>query len=362
MPELIVPYQGGQVVVSEEAQAAAKAAQEWSHLDSGLTSALTKRGVNNLDPDTQRRLNELRQRMRTSPPKPATVINLHPWSLTFGSNSIFLRGITIPACEPGMPYAYHHIRGYRADKYPREDGTSDFVPIMPIELAAQFVREFSTKETYGGGVIIYEGESHPDKIDLVETYDPIGRLNVTQKHVTEYDEENRPVTVVAEVPIKRKLASIIDEQRKARNAFYFASVQKADHDYKLPDGRGKWLITPNHQSMAQMLFAEGVIPVVPEWNLSSRLEQGLSENNCPACGNSPREGSFKCASCGHILNAFAAYKAGAIEWGHVSMDTMSSDEWEEAEETKTAREMARFDAQARRSSGTKAEKPDKGKK
>ena len=158
MPDVIVPYEGGQVVISEAAQAAAQAAQSWAAADPAMANSLRTGSPNKLDQTSALALKALEQQMRQTPPKPATVINLHPWPLTFGATCRFLRGITVPACEPGMPYAYLHIRGYRRDWEYNEDGSLKFKPILPIQLAAEFVREFSNKDTYGGGVIIYEGD------------------------------------------------------------------------------------------------------------------------------------------------------------------------------------------------------------
>lgn len=340
MPDIIHPYQGGIVRISEEAQAAARAAQEWAVADPTFTRSKVK-GVQELDQDSAQARLEIMRQMRTTPPKAATIINLHPWPLSFGAISRLLRGITVPPCEIDMPFAYHHIRGYRMDWEYNENGTFKFKPILPIEMAAQFIREFSNKDAYGGGVIIYEGETHPDKMDVVEIYDPIGRPQTTETKGFEYGEENEKIPTLLQTPVKRKLAGLIEEQIKQRNAAYLARVRKADHDYKLPDGRGKWLINDTHLLMAQVLFAQGILQKLPDWNLSDRMEAGLAEHNCPACMASPKEGAFACSACGHILKALEAYRAGAIQWGHASMETMSSDELDEAEEIRTEREANR---------------------
>lgn len=316
-----------------------------------------KKGVNNLDQESQTSLNELMSQMRSTPPKPATIINLHPWPLTFGSTNIYLRGLSVPACNPGQPFAHYHIRGYRREWEYNENGSLKFKAILPIRLAAEFVREFSNKDAYGGGVIIYEGEGHPDKVDLVETYDAIGRPITTSKQVVVYDEENRPIQEIGQAPVKRKLSAILAEAVAARNKFYMQRVQKADHDYRLPDGRGKWLLTDTHRLMAETLFAEGVIAKVPDWNLASRFEQGISDNNCKACGHAPQAGAYKCMHCGNILNVLEAYRDFAIEYGHAKMEMLTSDEWEEVEEIKAQRETAKLDKQTRPSKGKKA-KPE----
>lgn len=337
----IINVEGGKtIVLTPEAQQAAHASQEFAR-SFPIYEQAVKKGVNNLDPVSQGRLNEMRAEMRSNPSRPATVVNLHPWDLMFSAGIPLLRGIQVPACPPGQIYSFHHIRVKRFEMFYEEDGTMAYRPLRPIQLAGEFVREFSNKDNDGGGVIIYEGESNPDKVGTVETYDSAGRPMTMDKPGLEYDEDNRPQQIVEKHPVRRSFDEMLKEAIALRNKVYFDKVQRADRDYHLPDGRGRRLITEKHRLMAEVLFAEGIIPVVPEWNLASRMEQGLSENNCPACATPTRQGAFKCASCGHILSAFEAYKAGAIEYGHVSFETMSSDEWEQAEELKAEREKNR---------------------
>jgi hypothetical protein len=343
MPDQIVPYvdragQAQKVVISEAAQAAGKASQEFTHAFPEFASSKSNpgaRGVNNLDATSQHNKNEAERRLRANRPKPATVINLHPWPLTFGASDRFLRGITVPACHPGELYAYVHIRKTALDWEYEENGSLDFQPVLPIQLAAEFMREFGGKDGYGGGVIIYEGEGHPDKMGEVETYDPLGRPLTVQRQGVENDGEN-DVQVVIDVPIKRKLIDILQEKRVQRNQHYMDRVRKADNDYKRPDGKGKALINDTHLLMAETLHAEGFIPVLPDWKLRTSLEAGLADENCPACGSARKVDAFKC-SCGHILDAFEAYQAGAIEWGHASMETMTVEELEEAEAIRVQR-------------------------
>ena len=65
-------------------------------------------------------------------------------------------------------------------------------------------------------------------------------------------------------------------------------------------------------------------------------------------------------SAPHIAHRIGATNAFAIEYGNVSMDTMTSDEWERAEELKAERDKNRDAALARRKA-VKALKPDAGK-
>jgi hypothetical protein len=302
-----------------------------------------KKGTNPLDEATLTSLNELKAQMRATPPKPATVINLNPMSLDFGMGNLYMRGIVVPGCAPGMPYAKYTIRHWRHQSLYQEDGSRFFRPILPIHMAGEFAREFSHKDNYGGGVIICEGEINPEKIGpdfMVEVYDQHGRVVTTTEAGFEFDEENNKVPVLLQVPIKQPLHRLIETARKARNAHYKKQVQKAEHDWRLPDGRGKQNVTEVHSLMAAVLVADGELSKMPDWNLTSRSEEGLADNSCKACGNVPRVGAYKC-ECGNILNALEAYRDFDIEFEHPKMGMLTSDELEEAELIKMEREEAR---------------------
>jgi hypothetical protein len=346
--DTITPYKGPMEVhagpLPKDPEQAAKvmsdAAVKFSSVFNEYERAI-KKGTNPLDEVTATNLNELKRQMRSTPPKPATVINLNPMDLEFGATNLYMRGIKVPACNPGMPYSKYHIRHWRHESFYLEGGERNFRPILPIHMAAEFVREFSHKDNYGGGVIVCEGEINPEKLapDFeVETYDQMGRPITMDRQGVEYDEENHAIATIIQTPVRRRLHDLITESRSARNAFYRKQVRKAERDYRLPDGRGKANISEVHLLMAQVLHADGELPVMPDWNLTSRMEQGLSDHNCKACGNVPREGAYKCQNCGNILNALEAYKDFAIEFDHAKMAMLTSDELEEAELVRMERE------------------------
>lgn len=354
----VIPYEGGAVIQTPQSQAAAAAATEFNAAMPHIDFSQPKRGINNLDPVSQARLNELRQRMRSNPSPPATVINLHPWPLQLGNTNIFLRGIKIPECNPGQHYAHGYIRSYRPDKEYKEDGTFKYSPITAIQMAGQFLRDFANADVYGGGIIIYEREIHPDKAEEVETYDQTGRLITIQEMGTEYDEENRAVRVPVDRPVKRKFSELLANEIKKRNAFYLARVKKADQDYNRPDGKGKMMVTEMHALMADVLVAEGILGAAPSWNLKGAVEMGLKDDPCPACGGLPKADSFKCVNCGHVLMPYEAYMAAAIEYGHASMDLMTGDEWEMVEKEKERRAANKASGKKQHAEAKKAvEKP-----
>lgn len=301
-----------------------------------------RRGINPLDATSQQNLDDLFRQMRNTPPKPATVINLHPWPLSFGAADKFLRGVVVPACNPGMEFAYHHIRTWSADRRYSEDCMSSvFTAILPIHKAGQFLRQFSDPEVYGGGVLIYQGEGHPNKVGKVETYSQDGRPITNPRKEREPQDEGADLEVIREVPVMRELSEMIADQRRRRNEFYLNAVQWADERFKSTDAKERKLVTPIHRMMAEMLVSENWIPTAPDWNLTSRLEQGLADNNCKSCGNVVQKAAYKCSTCENILNPLEAYMDHAIEIDHAKMDTLTAEQWKDVEKEEEKRDKAR---------------------
>ena len=326
--DVVVPYQGGEVHISPEAQVAQRAATEYFN-SFGFQPG---RKHNRLDTETQANLNELMLAMRRDRPKPATVINLHPFELQFNADNYLLRGHSIPACLPGMPYNYKAIRGWRHDggSY-NENGSRKFKAILPIDVAGQFAREFNKIETFGPGVLIYLGDSHPDKVGLVETYDPLGRLITVDKAGQDYDEEDRPIPVTLKEPVTRKFTDLLRELRKARNDFYLTRVQQADQWATKDNGKFSSWIQSSHRLMAEVLYHDGIIQSVPDWKLSTRMEKGLAEDNCRGCGRPVIKKAHTCEHCGNVIDALAAFEDGAIQFDHAKISLLPDEEYAKAE-------------------------------
>lgn len=351
--EVIKPYTGSMQVsdvpkgTSPEvaAKITADAAVKFSEVFHEVSNQI-KKGQNPLDDITRNNLEDLKRTVRTNGYKHATVFNLNPMPLEFGATNLYLRSIVVPACQPGMAYpAKHVIRHWRHEGLYEEDGSRKFKAIFPIRMAGEFVREYSHKDNYGGGVIICEGDINPEKCGPdfeVETYDALGRPITTPQGALEYDEEGNAIPVVNNLPVRRKLHDLINEARKARNAHYKKVVARMSRDWQLPEGRGKFNVTDVHRMMAAVLMADGELAKLPEFCTEATPEEaGLGDASCKACGNIPKAGAYKCMNCGNILNALEAYKDFAIEFDHAKMAMLTSDELEEAELIKMEREEAR---------------------
>lgn len=288
--------------------------------------------VNDLDPVSKKNLAELRRQVARSPFPAGTVINLHPWPLQAADN--FIRGIVIPACNPGEPFAYHHIRAWMHDKKLSEDGTHyTYTAVKPIEKAAQFLIKFADPEMYGGGVIIYEGDRNPNKVDTVELYSTDGRPMVNIQDGYEEDDEGNHIPVRFEVPVKGKLQDILEKARASRNDLYLRRVTQADEWFKSQDSKDRRKITPMHRLMAEVLVAEGILREAPDWNLTSKIDVNKESRRCKQCDSVVQGNGYKCtnATCQNILDALAAFMDGAIEWGHAKIELLPAEQYAIAE-------------------------------
>jgi len=298
-----------------------------------MPGVIPQRGRIPLDAISERKLGELRRQVRANPFPAATVINLHPWALQ--SQDMFLRGIVVPACNPGQDYAYHHIRAWNADKQYSEDGSHFvFTAIRPIDKAAQFLIKFADAEVYGGGVIVYEGDHNPNKVKEVELYSPDGRPIVDSREGFEYDDEGNKLPAKVEVPIRGSLHELIEKQRQSRNEFYLRRVTEADEWFKSQDSKDRRKITQMHRLMAEVLVAEGILSEAPDWNLASKIDKNKGEvRQCKSCGASIQGDPYRCtnAGCGNILKPLEAFMDGAIEWGHAKLELLAPEQYAIAE-------------------------------
>ena len=304
--------------------------------------ALAKAGRNVLDSVSQKNLDDLRARMRANKPRPATIVNLLPWKLIVTGGSTF-QGIEVPACPPGVAFTHQHIRYWKTDTPRYNEDCTAFLydPIYPIQIAREFVRVYCNRERFGGGVIVYEGDGHPDKVDMVETYDDSGLPITSSEYGIEEGQEGEKIEVVIQAPIRQKYNDIYRRERGLRNAMFKRKVEVMNRDYQLPDGKGRRNLTDNHILMAEVLFAEGVISEKPKWSLVSRLDEGLEAFDCPKCGEPRKKNAYACRACNNILDALAAYKDYAIDFDNVKMDMLTSDELEAANEIRVEREQAK---------------------
>lgn len=330
----IQPYSGA-VVPSRENFAAA-----FPQVAAALSGAT--KGVQNLSEESLKRRKEMFDRMRAAPPAAATIVNLHPWAMSFPASMPLMSGIVIPPCAPGEPFAHQFIRKWRYFHEADQDNVISFTVITPMELARQCLNQFCNQDNEGGGLLIYAGEINPNKAGEVDCYNSDGMLLTEPGIGYDYDDQERKIQVPIEKPIRRQFSELLMESRDQRNAIYSQRVLAIDSEFRSPELRRKVQITEKHFKMADVLVAEGILPKMPEWRIMTRLELGMGSavNDCPQCKQAIGGGETTgvCSNCGHILDALKAYQNYKIPFTHIAMESLEQEQWGVAEKERVRRE------------------------
>ena len=240
----------------------------------------------------------------------ASIINLMPFPLNV--NGVLHGrlagpdGNQVPECPVGAPYVQKVIREPQwslRDEGAGMDNVDNYTPIpwVPMELAEDFANEFLDRLGVGG-VIIYEGEQKPETPGL-----------------------------------QKKL----EEARRARNKWLLRKVHEAEADWADTSGRGRKNITELHRKAAEVLLYEKILKHQPAWLLATNAEGGELPDPCPGCGEVADRKASVCKGCRYVYKPIEAYKAALIEYGHIAMDRLTSDEWKAVNEIKADRDKAK---------------------
>ena len=249
--------------------------------------------------------NETAALMARLNPKPWSVINMMPFPLNVNGvlHSRLARpdGMQVPECAVGSPYVHFVIREVQysiKDEGAGMDNLDNYTPMAwdPSILAQDYANEFLTRMGCGG-LIIYEGDEKPDSTP----------------------------------GLKHKL----EEARKARNRWLLRKVQEAEADWGDSSGRGRKNITELHRKAAEILLHEKILKQQPAWLL---VASETAPDPCPGCGEISDRKAAICKNCRYVYHPLEAYKATLIDYGHISMDRLSAEQWQEANKIKADRE------------------------
>lgn len=181
----------------------------------------------------------------------ATVVNFHlfPLTVNLGYNGY----MTVPARKPGEPYTLYYIQKPKLDA--RDLGDARFIPepVMPVELAGEFLREYGEN---CGGVLAYEGERKPT-------------------------------------------AEEVERALESQSAYYW-------REYNI--GRDLWstrkrhdLISERQRDAARALFDRGLVEK-PEWMDRTVDKEDRKDIECEACGQSLKKGAKFCPVCHFVYD------------------------------------------------------------
>jgi hypothetical protein len=262
--------------------------------------------------------------------RPAVVVNLNPFPLTVNGGMLF--NTAIPACGDNDPYVSVVLDRTKWDYQDQGVGLDNIehyypIPCHPAQQATEYIREY-TLEQNRGGVIVFMGTRVPDDIDINVDI-PIAR-----------SPEDQDATMRIEF-IKRNLKEVWQAAESRRNEAIISRLQKATGNYERDETRN--LVNDNDRADARLARKIGLIPELPRWCLVSNLILGETlPDPCPACGAVPTKGAAICKSCNaYVFDIVKAYKASAIEYGHVSMDRATEEEWELILDEKNRRDKIR---------------------
>jgi hypothetical protein len=255
----------------------------------------------------QRKRANLDALMSRLKPRPWTVVNLMPFPLNVnGVLHSHLAGKDnnqVPACPVGESYAFRVISDVLysiKDEGAGMDNLDNYNPEPwdPSLLAKDFEHEFVTRMGCGG-VFAYEGGEEPKNCG--------------------------------------KMADV-EKARKERNQWLLRKVQEAEAEWSDTSGAGRKNITELHRKAAEVLLHEKVLKNQPAWLLATNADAEKTAQLCPGCGEASEPGAAICKHCRYVFDPLKAYKSTLIGYGHIAMDRLTPQQWQEANQIKAERE------------------------
>lgn len=239
-------------------------------------------------------------------PRPWTVVNLMPFPLNVNgvlhSHLIGKDGNQVPACPVGKSYEHRVITDVLysiKDEGAGMDNLDNYNPEPwdPSQLAHDYVREFVTRMGCGG-VIIYEGDELPEKCGQTEN---------------------------------------VEKARKNRNQWLLRKVQEGEAEWSDTSGKGRKNITELHRKAAEVLLHDKVLKHQPAWLLATHdIDQAPTP--CPGCGEAPDKNAAVCRHCNYVYNPLKAYESTLIDYDHIAMTRLTTEQWREANQIKAERD------------------------
>ena len=252
---------------------------------------------------------------------PWSIVNLMPYPLNVNGvlhSRLAVNGNQVPACTIGSPYVQKVISEIQWDVKDLGAGFDNIdnyssVPWIPKKLAEDYIAEFIDGMKWG--VMAYEGDQAPDSTEGL-------------KHVLKRAEQ-------------------------ARNEYLLKQCQIADAIWGMPNRRIE--VVNHHRDAASMALHLKLINRKPEWLVAEPRVMGANTEACPNCGEVPEKRFAQCKTCGYVYEPLKAYKLALIEYGHIAMDRLTAEEWDEANKIKEDRERARLGSDKK---GKKKESPN----
>lgn len=254
----------------------------------------------------QRKRQNFDSMMARLKPKPWTVLNFMPFPLNVNgvlhSHLIGKDGNQVPACEiggdPGRLVITDVLYSIK-DEGAGMDNLDNYNPEPwdPSQLAQDYRHEFLTRMGCGG-VVVYEGDQKPEACGMTEE---------------------------------------VEKARKNRNQWLLRKVQEAEAEWSDTSGRGRKNITDLHRKAAEVLLHEKILKHQPAWLVATH-EIDQAPTPCPGCGEVPDKNAAICRHCHYVYNPLKAYESTLIDYDHIAMTRLTTEQWKEANQIKTERD------------------------
>ena len=228
-------------------------------------------------------VNEVHRVMAQLGPRPASVINLHPFPLK--PQGIHNQDIQVPACPLGVAYKQYVIESYAMDIADR-GGRFTPRPVTAIDRAKDVLLQNDAHRR--GGVVIYMGDHAPNKKNLDD--------------------------------IEAARAAMVENYRRL--------YEEGETEWHRTDKSGRRNISDAMRWAAAYLLHYRLIQKAPEW-LTRVREAADVAARCPMCKAEPEKDAVICVKCNYIFKPDVAFELGEITAEHNSLRRLSREKLDE---------------------------------
>lgn len=248
------------------------------------------------DRKNQEAAKQLYRNMANIPWRAASIISLHPWHLN--ASGVLFNELRLPPA--GLPsitvtsgrkigYSHHVFANWVKNARPNDAGALEFNPVLPIDLALDFIAQHQNFQRQGG-LLAYESISTPEVLDPKEPC-----------FIVAMPTGGRPPTL----PFVEALEAAHEQQVK----FYLKMHSSAEEAWAKPDKRGLHIITPNVRRATRLLREWGYLQQDPEW-MKKTARPGPNAPVpiiCRACKTESNPGAVKCTACNEVFKPYYAF-------------------------------------------------------
>lgn len=236
------------------------------------------------------RISSIYRRLKATGVPVSTVLNFLPYQLAVNSPMTSLKKVIPAAPLPGMgkdEFSFHTFENI--DIIAIDEGEDELSPweLVPRQLADTYQQEY----LHCGGVVVIDSYPTSEALELPEVQEAIATA-------------------------KEKMIQYLHRM-----------VNEGMAEWMKNNESGRKNVDERHHIAGRYLHAAGFIEELPAYMLKVRTASDV-QKKCTVCGKVPDVGMSICG-CGYVLDPAAAYRAGAIDEEHVSLERLTREQVEE---------------------------------